>query len=404
MVGKGEKAVVAEKEEKPKLNLKELKKKRKLFYRLKMRAVEKFAALARAKFGNMIKSIALIGSLARGDYTFGSDIDVLVVIDDTAREVPEELKAKLLAMLTDLARKIDKKFQIQLHTVTELFQFAKTGDNIIYNFLRHMKVVYDAGFLRPLERLLKRGEIKPTKEAMSNALEGADYYMKKVEEYVEWILERYYRAVTWAANAFIMSMGLPPAAVPEIPAVLQAYADKGVLPPEIPKIAAEVIAIYKAVEHGNAKPELKVAYELEERVKHFLDVIRKEVVTSLVKDKLTATVKEKIKTMPKLIFEGKGLRVMCWFLDDGIYAAVHKEGQKEMEFLKAEVKEGKVMPFKSIKEEDLFAAMERSEIRPLINKKLIKMVHEALPLALRQKTKKVYFEYPGRAMLELGGI
>lgn len=393
------------KEDQPKVTLAQIKaakKRQKTFYKMKMKAVERFSAVARQKLGNMLKGVAVIGSLARGDFVPGSDIDILVVVDDTQRKVPRELKEKLLAMLNDLGRKIDKKMQVQIHTLTEMFQFAKEGDNIIYNFLRHMKIVYDAGVLKPFTRLLKAGEIKPSKEAMMRSMEGAEHYMQKVEKYVEWILERYYRAVTWSANAFIMSLGESPVSVPEIPVVLQKKVDEGILPPEIPAIANDVITKFKAVEHGDEKPDMDVIHDLEDKVNHVIKVIKKEVVGSLVSESVGTAVKSKIKTMPKVIFEFGEHRSFVWLLEAGIFMAVYR-GEKLSQVYKAQIKEGKVAEFNPVKHEDLFKAMEQSSLKPLINPKLIKNIFSMMPEGVKAPVKKLAVEYPGRAMLDLTG-
>jgi len=386
-----------------KKTLDKAKKRRELFLRAKVKVAERFSVAARQKLGNMVKGVAVIGSIARGDFKPGSDIDVLVVLDDTQRDVPDELKEKMLAMLNDIGKKIDKKMQVQIHTVTEMFQFSKDGDNIVYNFVRHMKIVYDGGILKPLKKLLKAGEIKPTKESVTRSIEGADFYMKKVEQYVEWIVERYYRVITWASNAFVMTMKEQPASPPEIPLVLKKYADQGVLPNKIPAIAAEVIKAHKSVEHGDFKPKVEDIYKLEPKVVKFLDVLRKEVIGSVVEEGLKGSVKAKIKTMPKIIFEFEKNRVFAWLLDDGVYVA-HYEGSKLSKVFTAKVSKGTVSKFKSVLNEKLFSAMEMSELKPLINQELIKMIYKALPQEIKEPVKKVAVEYPGRAMIDLGPL
>ncbi|MBR9681637.1 MAG: nucleotidyltransferase domain-containing protein [Candidatus Altiarchaeota archaeon] len=376
------------------------KKKQKIFYKMKMKAVERFSVAARQKLGSMLKGVGVIGSLARGDFVPGSDIDVLVVIDDTKREVPSELKEKLLAMLNDMGRKIDKKMQVQIHTLTEMFQYAKEGDNIIYNFLRHMKIIYDGGVLTPFTRMLKAGEIKPSKEAMMRSLDGAEYYMKKVEQYVEWILERYYRGITWSGNAYIMSLGEKPCSVPEMPIVLQSKVDKGLLPQEVPAIAAEVIKAFKAVEHGDRKPNLKEVTELESKVRHFMDILKKEIVGSMVSKSVGTAIKSKIKTMPKIIFEFGKHRSFVWLLDGGIYMAVYKNEKLDAVY-KSQIKEGKVSTFKAAKNDELFKAMEQSSLKPLINTQLIERIYKNMPATVRVPVEKLAIEYPGRAMIDL---
>jgi predicted nucleotidyltransferase len=379
------------------------KKMRETFLRAKTKAAERFSAVARQKLGNMVKSVALIGSLARGDFKPGSDIDMLVILDDTQRDIPEELKDKMLAMLNEIAKGIDKKATVQAHTVTEMFQFAKEGDNIIYNFLRHMKIIYDGGILKPMRKLLAAGEIKPTKESIMRSMEGADFYMKKVDEYLEWILERYYRAITWGGNAFLMSMNEQPASVPELPIVLKKYADQGATSPEVPLIAAEVIKLFKEVEHKEVHPTVGMVNDMHPKVLKFLDLLRKDVVGSVMGEGIKGTMKLKIKTMPKIIFEFEKSRCFVWLLDEGVFLASY-EGDKLSKVFKSKIDKGAVGEFKAVKNDTLFSAMENSELKPLVNVELMKTIFNAIPEGMKAGFKKVQVEFPGRAMLDLGDI
>lgn len=45
-------------------------------------ALERFASVVRARFGDRVREVVLFGSHARGDAHEDSDVDVLVVIDD----------------------------------------------------------------------------------------------------------------------------------------------------------------------------------------------------------------------------------------------------------------------------------------------------------------------------------
>ncbi|MBR9679862.1 MAG: hypothetical protein GOU99_02325 [Candidatus Altiarchaeota archaeon] len=378
------------------------KKRRKTFYRMKIKAAERFSVIARQKLGGMIKGIAVIGSLARDDYRPTSDIDMLVIIDDTQRDVPGELKEKIIAMLNDMAKKVDKKLTVQVHTLTEIWDFLKEGDTIIYNFFRHMKPIYDAGIIKPLKRLLESGEVRPTKEAMMKAVEGSDVYMKKIEQYLEWIVERMYRVVTWMGNAYIMSVGKEPASPPEIPIILKRFADEGAIPAEIPTICAEVIKAHKDAEHGEKKPNAELVVKLEKKVEFYHKILKKEIISSMIDKETISTVKYKIKTMPKIIFEMTSERAFVWLLDDGVYMALY-EKEKLKKVYKASVQDGRVSKFKTVKSEKLFQSMEASQLKPLLNPKLIKMIHSAMPDTIRKPVKKLAIEYPGRAMLDLTG-
>ena len=56
------------------------------------RAVDAYAAILRNRYGASLKGIYLFGSRARGDFDPYSDVDVAIVLDDSA-ERPSETKS-----------------------------------------------------------------------------------------------------------------------------------------------------------------------------------------------------------------------------------------------------------------------------------------------------------------------
>lgn len=194
-----------------------------------------------------------------------------------------------------------------------------------------------------------------------------------------------------------------PASIPELPLVLKTYADKGVISPEVPLIAAEIIKLFKSVEHEETKATIKMIYELHPKVIQYLNILRKDIVGSIVEDGLKGVMKAKIKTMPKMIFEFEKDRAFVWLLDDGVYVANY-EDNKLSKVYKSKVDDGKVVGFKAIKNEKLFQAMELSNLKPLININLLKMIYKAFPANVKKPLKKVAIEYPGKAMVDLGKI
>ncbi len=55
----------------------------------KKRAIQEFVKVLRRRYGNKVKRVILFGSVARGDYSEESDIDVLVVGSITLDEAVE---------------------------------------------------------------------------------------------------------------------------------------------------------------------------------------------------------------------------------------------------------------------------------------------------------------------------
>ena len=73
------------------------------------RAVTELAAKAKEAYGNKLKQVIMFGSCARGDYTNESDIDVLLLLDVSAEEVPRERKA-----IFPIVHDIDRNFNYEI--------------------------------------------------------------------------------------------------------------------------------------------------------------------------------------------------------------------------------------------------------------------------------------------------
>jgi predicted nucleotidyltransferase len=58
-----------------------------------LQKIYEFAKRVLERYGDLVKSIVLIGSVARGEFKPESDIDVVVILDDTIKELTlEELE------------------------------------------------------------------------------------------------------------------------------------------------------------------------------------------------------------------------------------------------------------------------------------------------------------------------
>jgi len=124
-----------------------------------------FTNEARRQYGNIIKSVLIFGSAAKGTMVKGSDADLWVILDDTATKTSEDLE-KVNAQLYLIAHEL-KDLHIQTATLTEFWQWIKMGSPELANYLRYGLVVYDTGFIKPVQRMLHMGLIPPTDETIS---------------------------------------------------------------------------------------------------------------------------------------------------------------------------------------------------------------------------------------------
>jgi predicted nucleotidyltransferase len=141
--------------------------------------VVKFTNEARKQYGDIIKSVLIFGSAAKGTMVKGSDADVFVILDDTATKSSEDLD-KINSQLYLIAHEL-KDLHIQTAALTEFWQWMKMGSPELVNYLRYGLVIYDTGFVKPVQRMLQMGLIPPSEETIGLKAKAADARFKKIK-------------------------------------------------------------------------------------------------------------------------------------------------------------------------------------------------------------------------------
>lgn len=214
--------------------------------------VEKFKKTALEKYGKKIKCIVVMGSVARGEFKSKSDIDLFVVLDDTEKEVPLNEKAKIDGDLVKTAKAISPNLSVQpLYTLTEFVDYARIGHPIIYNFIKEGKAIYDEGFFAPFQRLLLKGRIPMTREAIETYMEGAPKKLMRAKTVKLLMLaEDCYYAILNSAQAVLMFMGIEPPVPNKAHEEFKKYmVDSGIIEAKYGDWLKEIIEIRKKIEH-----------------------------------------------------------------------------------------------------------------------------------------------------------
>jgi len=141
--------------------------------------VVKFTNEARKQYGDLIKTVLIFGSAARGTMVKGSDADVFVILDDTATKGSEDLD-KINSQLYLIAHEL-KDLHIQTHTLTEFWQWIRMGSPELVNFLRYGLAVYDTGFIKPVQRMLQMGLLPPSEETIALKARASEARYKKIK-------------------------------------------------------------------------------------------------------------------------------------------------------------------------------------------------------------------------------
>ncbi len=180
----------------------------------RLEKVEEFSDKLLEKLGDKVKCVAVYGSVPEARHTHESDIDTFIVLDDTKLEedVPSEAKDKIRKKVTKLAKETDERITIQYFTfLTEFWDSIRKGEPLIVAVLRKGEPVYDVGIFMPAKRMLQRGKIISSQEAVEKRLKMAALGYKKAEQsFKQSIPHKLEQAVANAGQAPIMYIGKTP--------------------------------------------------------------------------------------------------------------------------------------------------------------------------------------------------
>ncbi|MCD6403046.1 MAG: nucleotidyltransferase domain-containing protein [Candidatus Aenigmarchaeota archaeon] len=217
-----------------------------------MKKLEKLKDQILKKYGDLVKCIVVMGSLARGEMKEKSDVDLFLVLDDTKKELTLKERDQIDAEIEKMAKEVDKRISIQpSYTLTEFWGYARIGHPIIYNFIKEGIALYDAGFFMPVKRLLEMGKIPTTREAIESYMEDAPKKLMRAKTVKLLMLaEDCYYAILNSAQAVLMFMGLEPPVPSKAYEMVKKYlVEPGILDPQYAEWLKEIVEIRKKIEH-----------------------------------------------------------------------------------------------------------------------------------------------------------
>jgi predicted nucleotidyltransferase/uncharacterized protein (UPF0332 family) len=234
----------------------EAKKEKGLGKKERIEIIKKFTEAVLKKHGDIIRSVVLFGSTARGTAKGPSDIDIFIIVDDTRNRITPEMKEKLEDDFDVIAKSISKQLSIQQpYLLTEFWKLVREGHPIVFNFIREGIPVFDKDIFTPIKRLLQMGEIRPSKEAVEKFLERGPNRIKRVESAKTYmVVEDCYYAMVETAQAVLMFIGHSPPRPAEIPDVLRkTVGQMKLLEESYIKDIEDIIDLRKKVEHNEIK-------------------------------------------------------------------------------------------------------------------------------------------------------
>ena len=172
---------------------------------------KKFADHLYKELQDFLMGVIVFGSAVRRQTTDKSDIDILVVTDDTKYVITESLVEAYRIIVEKIMVQTSDKLHINSMTFTAFWGYANAADPVVINILRDGVAIIDTGFFDPLQTLLDEGRIRPSEEAIWTYFVLAPSSLSRSKQHLFAATMDCYWAAIDSAHAALMSLGhIPP--------------------------------------------------------------------------------------------------------------------------------------------------------------------------------------------------
>jgi len=239
-----------------------------------------FATKLYKKFNKIIKSVVLFGSSIKQTSTAGSDIDIIIILDDVAIKWDQELIAWYRTELDKILRRNPYQKSLHINTIklSTWWEDLMRGDPVIVNILRHGESIIDlAGFFEPLKYLLITGKIKSTPESIYNCLQRAPQHLLRSRVAELNAIEGLYWAMVDSAHAALISANVPPASPEHVSVDLrETFVNTNKLNMKYVLWYRDLLLLHKKIAHGEINDLKGVEIDQwQERTEEFMRVMAK---------------------------------------------------------------------------------------------------------------------------------
>lgn len=216
-----------------------------------------FASKVYKKFDKLVKSVILFGSTTKNTRKSGSDIDIIIIIDDASVQFDQELIAWYREELGKIIQTNPYKKELHINTVklTTWWNDMIKGDPILINILRYGEALIDfGGFFNPLKILLQEGKIRPSSEAIYTSIQRAPQHLARSKQAELSCIEGVYWAMVDSAHALLIAGGLMPPSPEHIPIYLEKhFVNERRLEKKYVDWFVELFELHKKILHGEIR-------------------------------------------------------------------------------------------------------------------------------------------------------
>ncbi|UCD03509.1 MAG: nucleotidyltransferase domain-containing protein [Candidatus Woesearchaeota archaeon] len=214
-----------------------------------------FAGKVENRFRGLITSVILFGSVAKKMIMDDSDVDIVIVIDDTTVTTDN---AFILWYRKELAKLVNeqeykKKLHINTVTLTTFWEHLLKGEPTVVNVVRYGVAIIDPGFFfDPIKRLLANGRIRPSVEAVYNAISRTTAHIFRADQKELAAISDVYWAFVDSAHAALMAYKVTPPSPEHVPKLLRhVFVKKRKLHHKYVEWYEEIFDLEKKIVHGH---------------------------------------------------------------------------------------------------------------------------------------------------------
>ncbi len=243
-----------------------------------------FATKSYKVFDKIIKSIVLFGSSVKKSSVVGSDIDIIIILDDATILWDDKMIAWYRDELNKVLKANPYRKNLHINTIklTTWWEDLLRGDPIVLNILRYSEPLIDlAGFFEPLKFLLATGRIRPSPESIYNCLQRAPIHIQRSKAAELNSIEGLYWAMVDSAHAALIAAGSTPPSPEHISEFLyEIFVKEGKLNKKYVEDYKSLLTLHKDISHGKIHDLKGVEIDKwQEKTERFLETMAK-----LVKD------------------------------------------------------------------------------------------------------------------------
>jgi predicted nucleotidyltransferase/uncharacterized protein (UPF0332 family) len=216
-----------------------------------------FAEKLYQRFDKLIKAVVLFGSTAKDKNIVGSDIDIVIIIDDAMVKFDDQLIFWYREELGKIIQANPYKKELHINTIrlTTWWEDLLRGDSVVINILRYGEPIIDfGGFFNPLKILLEEGKIKATPESMYNVLNRVPGHIVRSKIAEMSAIEGCYWAMVESAQALLMAIKILPPSPEHITTLLKEnFVEKGLLKMKYVTDLRDIYDLHRKIIHGEIK-------------------------------------------------------------------------------------------------------------------------------------------------------